>query len=109
MSLIVYKSTNGSEYNDEGGNVGIDLSQIRVNFNLKKMIDPTPIYYMRRIYNLSPQTQDTIKEVWPSVFVGGTSRELWVIFDGTVVQYIQGKENAVDTYFDIWAGEGDAR
>jgi hypothetical protein len=30
-----------------------------------------------------------------------------MIFDGTVVMYVQGKENAVDTYLDIWAGDAD--
>jgi hypothetical protein len=30
-----------------------------------------------------------------------------LIFDGTVVQYVRGKENPVDSYLDIWAGDGD--
>ena len=52
--------------------------------------------------------QDKLKQFSRVSLSAGYKENFGVIFDGTIVQFVQGKENAVDTYFDIWAGEGDA-
>ena len=103
MSLIVYQGV-GPVANKE---TGLDLSQLRVNFSLKKMVNPTPNILYARIYNLSPKTEQKVKEFGRVSLSAGYQKNFGLLFDGTVVQYVQGKENAVDTYLDIWAGDGD--
>ena len=114
MSLVVYKPSNeSSDLVSSGANraakgQGLDLSQLRVNFNIKKETVATANILYARIYNLSPETERKVKEFSRVSLSAGYRDNFGVLFDGTVVQYVQGKENAVDTYLDIWAGEGDA-
>jgi hypothetical protein len=128
MELIVYSSKNKDALSPDDG---LALSNLRVNFQVKKQTLSSPNILYARIYNMSPQTMARVKSFsrvalsagyWgsqgdPAIYLpdgdlgqdlaGGYGGNYGMIFDGTVVLYIQGKENAVDTYLDIWAGDGD--
>lgn len=107
INLVVYKGVGTMEGASQSPTAGLDLSLLRINFNVKKATTSNPNMLYARIYNLSPQTEQQVKQFGRVSLSAGYVSNSGQIFDGTVVQYIQGKENAVDTYLDIWAGEGD--
>jgi len=87
---------------------GLELGMLRVTFNVHKRTQSTPDLFEARIYNLSPETRDKIIQFGRvQLSVGYRFANFGKVFDGTVVQYRHGKENAVDTYLDIIAGDGD--
>lgn len=91
---------------------GIDLSQLRINFRLKKYSKASPNFLEARIYNLSrppgPDTVGKVKQFGRVQLAAGYEGDNYgMIFDGTVVLYIVGKENPVDSYIDIKAGDED--
>ena len=87
---------------------GIDLSNLRIDFSIKKSTSSSPNSLYARIYNLSPQTMAKVIEFTRiQVSAGYWFSSYGVIFDGSVVQFVRGKENPVDTFLDIYAGDGD--
>jgi hypothetical protein len=53
ISLVTYDTDKGS---------GIDLSQLRITFEVKKTTNQTPNLLTARVYNLSPQTMAKVIE-----------------------------------------------
>lgn len=111
FSLIVY----GSDLN------GLDLSALRIKFQVKRSNSPTPNTAEFRIYNISEQTAvDIFTRLTPKTTKDGlqTNRghvlcqagygsNYGVIFQGNIKQVIVGRESATDTFIDIIAGDGD--
>jgi hypothetical protein len=89
---------------------GIDLSALRVNFNVKGATSSTPGMLWARVYNMAPKTMaDVIQFTRIQIKAGYRFAGFGVIFDGTVVQYRRGKENPTDTYLEIHGADGDDR
>jgi hypothetical protein len=87
---------------------GHDVSKLRCYFNIKKSTNSSPNFLYARIYNLSPATMAKVIEFTRVRVQAGYQYGYYgIIFDGTVVQYTRGKENPVDTFLDIYAGDGD--
>lgn len=102
---------------------GIDLSQFRIKFSVKRSDTMTPNTADIRVYNLSQETaQQIFKNFSPGTidrttgFVtdrgqvllqAGYSQNFGVIFQGNIKQIIIGRESATDTFIDIVAGDGD--
>jgi hypothetical protein len=87
---------------------GIDLSNLRCRFNVNKTTNQSPNVFFARVYNLSPTTLAKVLEFTRvQVHAGYRYANYGMIFDGRVVQYRRGKENPVDTYLEIHAGDGD--
>jgi hypothetical protein len=87
---------------------GIDLSNLRCSFNIQKTTSSSPNKLYARIYNLSPATMGKVIEFSRvQIQAGYWFSNYGLIFDGTIVQFLRGKENPVDTYLDIHAGDGD--
>jgi hypothetical protein len=92
---------------------GLDLSQMRVNFSVRKTNYASPNLLKARVYNLSkppgPNTVGKVKQYKRVQLAAGYLGEnsLTMIFDGTVLLYIVGKENPVDSYVEILAGDAD--
>ncbi len=88
----------------------IDLSEMHFKFFIGQSDEETPNTATIRVYNLGP---DTVKRVlmkeYSQVIVqaGYENGPFGVIFDGTIIQYRRGRENATDTYLDILASTGD--
>lgn len=99
---------------------GLDLSELRIKFSVKRSNVQTPNTADIRIYNLEEQTAFRIRKEFRRVvlqagYVGDPSKELTadnignigVIFQGNIKQVIIGRESATDTFIDIVAGDGD--
>lgn len=87
---------------------GLDLSQLRIKFNVKRSDTVTPNMADIRVYNLDRQTAIKIREEFKSVILqAGYEGNYGVIFKGNIKQVIIGRESATDTFIDIVAGDGD--
>jgi hypothetical protein len=102
IKLMVYAGTSG------GKGDGIDVSQMRIDFRLTKMINPSPNLLDAKVYNLAPKTIEKIKQYHRvQLSAGHKTGNYGMIFDGTVVLYVVSKENPVDSFVQIIAGDGD--
>lgn len=96
--LIVY----GNDQN------GLDLSELRIKFVVKRSDTMTPNVADIRVYNLQEETAIRIrKEFTRVVLQAGYEANFGVIFAGNIKQVILGRESATDTFIDIIAGDGD--
>lgn len=87
---------------------GLDLSLLRIKFNVKRSDTQTPNMAEIRVYNLTEETAQRIqKEFSKVVLQAGYEDNFGVIFQGNVKQVIRGRESATDTFIDIIAGDGD--
>jgi hypothetical protein len=87
---------------------GLDLSSLRVVFNVKKTSDQTPNSMIVRVYNLTDATQKQIQNEFTNVILqAGYQSNFGVIFSGNIKDIKFGRENATDKYIEILAGDGD--
>ena len=87
---------------------GLDLSNLRIQFKIKKSDAQTPNTAEIRVYNLAPDTAKQIRKEFKRVVLqAGYESNYGVIFDGNIKQVRMGRENGTDTYIDIAAGDGD--
>lgn len=93
-----------------GGNGdGVDVSQLRITFTVKKTSVQTPNEAEIKIYNLSSETAAQIQREFSRVILqAGYQNNFAVIFDGTTKQIKTGRDNGTDTYLHIFASDGDA-
>jgi len=92
---------------DAKGN-GLDLSNLRIVFKVKKTDAQTPNIAEIRVYNLSAETASQIKKEFSSVLLqAGYESNYGTIFAGNIKQVRLGRENGTDSYIDIAAGDGD--
>jgi hypothetical protein len=91
----------------EASGSALDLSNMRIVFTVKKTVTPNPNQLYARVYNLKKETQQKVKSFHRVQLSAGYKSNFGMIFDGVVVLYVQGKENTVDTYLDIFAGDGE--
>jgi|WetSurMetagenome_2_1015567.scaffolds.fasta_scaffold238956_2 hypothetical protein len=97
-SLVVF----GTDLN------GLDLSFLRIKFNVKRSDTMTPNIADIRVYNLELLTALRIKDEFKRVILqAGYPGNFGVIFQGNIKQVILGRESATDTFIDIVAGDGD--
>lgn len=98
FSLIVF----GTDLN------GLDLSELRCKFVVKRSDTMTPNVADIRVYNLEQNTALRIKSEFKKVVLqAGYEGNYGVIFQGNIKQAIIGRESATDTFVDIVAGDGD--
>jgi hypothetical protein len=118
-SLIVADMTgNGIEL------AGLENKQIlRIRFTVDYQTAQTPASFHARVYNLSELTIQTIiglaSENPPTataigvtttaqvIFKAGYIQNVQTLFTGRIFQMRVGKENATDSYLDIFAADGD--
>ena len=87
---------------------GLDLSGLHVQFTVKKTDAQTPNTAQIRIFNIAPNTIAQIQREFTRVILqAGYESNYGVIFDGNIKQVRSGKQNGVDTFLDIAAGDGD--
>lgn len=93
---------------DDSG-AGLDLSEFRIVFAVKKTDGQTPNTANIRVYNLADDTANRIQNEFTQVFLqGGYEANYGVIFAGNVKRVRKGRENGTDTYLEIQAADGDA-
>lgn len=87
---------------------GLDLSALRIKFDVKRSDTMTPNTADIRVYNLEEQTALRIRDEFKNVILqAGYTGNAGVIFAGNIKQVILGRESATDTFIDIIAGDGD--
>lgn len=87
---------------------GLDLSELRIKFSVKRSDTMTPNVADIRVYNLEEQTALRIRKEFTKVILqAGYEGNFGVIFQGNIKQVILGRESATDTFIDIVAGDGD--
>jgi len=98
FSLVVF----GTDLN------GLDLSELRCKFVVKRSDTMTPNVADIRVYNLDEKTALRIRNEFKKVILqAGYEGNYGVIFQGNIKQVIIGRESATDTFIDIVAGDGD--
>lgn len=87
---------------------GIDLSNLRIKFAIKKTSNKTPNSADIRVYNLNQETAVLIRNKFNTVKLkAGYPGNIGIIFQGTIKQVILGRETSTDTFIDIVASDGD--
>lgn len=87
---------------------GLDLSEMKIKFVVKRSNTMTPNVANIRVYNLELETALRIKSQFKRVILqAGYESNFGVIFQGNIKQVILGRESATDTFIDIVAGDGD--
>jgi len=98
MSLIVANAA---------GN-GLDLANLHCQFEVNHWVIETPNTLVLRVHNLSDQTQHLIQKEFTQVVIkAGYEGNYGTIFTGNIKQLRRGRENATDTYLDIFAADAD--
>lgn len=87
----------------------LDLSALRVTFNIQNADVESPNNAVIRVYNLAPDTVTLIRGQFTEVTLnaGYENGNFGAIFQGTIKQFKIGRESATDTYLDIYASDGD--
>lgn len=87
----------------------IDLSEMRIRFQVRQWDIQTPNYALIRIFNLSDATSQKIQKEFSSVSLqaGYIDGPFGLIFIGDIKQVKRGRVDAVTTYLDIMAADGD--
>ena len=87
---------------------GLDLSNLRIKFSVKRTDNMTPNTADIYVYNLEEQTALDIRDNFKKVILqGGYESNFGVIFQGNIKQVIIGRESGQDTFINIQAGDGD--
>lgn len=92
---------------DDAGD-GLDFSEFRFTFNIKKTNTPEPNAAIFNIYNVSREIYEKVKKEFSRItLAAGYVNNYSLIFNGNIKQVIFYKENATDTVLSIAAGDGD--
>jgi hypothetical protein len=90
------------------GNQDVSL---RFVFQVTAADTEAPNMLVCRVYNLGQNTINTIIQEYTGVVLQAgyeNGAQFGIIFQGNVSQYVRGKENNVDSFLEIRAGDGDA-
>lgn len=86
----------------------LDLSALRIKFNVKKTGVQTPNSADITVYNISAKTQKLIQKEFTHVLLNaGYVGNFGLIFKGNIKQFITGRESATDTFINLNCGDGD--
>ncbi len=88
---------------------GLDLSGLRIKFQIKQADKETPQTASIRVYNLADDTVNKIQKEFTQVVLqaGYENGAFGIIFSGTIKQTRKGRENSIDSYIDILGADGD--
>lgn len=87
---------------------GLDLSALRMTFDVRQSDFLQPNNANIRVYNVAPETaRRAEREFTRVVLQAGYEGNVATIFDGTIVQTRLGRESQTDTYLHITAMDGD--
>jgi hypothetical protein len=91
-----------------GGN-GLEFSDFKITFTVKRGDMQTPNSLDARIFNLKPDTANRIakKEFTTISLSAGYHGNVGLLFQGSIVQFRQGRINQTDSYVDITAADSD--
>ncbi len=92
---------------DSAGN-GLDLSNLRVRFSVKRGDTQTPNSCEARIYNMAKSTTSAIQNEFTQVVLqAGYGGNVSLLFRGVITQTRRGRIDQRDSYLDITSTDGD--
>lgn len=92
-----------------GDGEGMDLSNLRIKFVVKKSDAQSPNTAEITVYNLADSTTKQIKDEYKTCTLqAGYEGNFGVIFDGNIKQVIAGREDLVTKYLYLSVADGDA-
>lgn len=108
VSLIVGNPDQQVPY-AAGSGPGLDLSELRIKFQVNQSDFETPNTTSIRVYNLANSTAVKIHKEFKRVVLQAGYRDgaFGIIFDGTIKQTRLGRETQTETYLDIFASDAD--
>jgi hypothetical protein len=87
---------------------GLDFSQFRVQFSIRRGDFQMPNTADVRIYNLAANTANRIQKEFTDIAIqAGYGGNFGLIFRGTIKQVRLGRQDQKDSYVDITAADGD--
>ncbi|WP_186010908.1 phage protein [Burkholderia gladioli] len=90
------------------GGEGLDLSDLRFTFDVRRGDSETPNSARIRVFNLSKDTANRIADEYLRVILyAGYHGTSGVIFDGQLIQARQGRYSQTDTTLDLTCADGD--
>src|SRR5471032_1849921 len=92
-----------------GGSAGgLDLSAMRIKFEIHHMTTQSPNTLIAKVYNLSKTTAKIIQNEFTTVELSaGYEDNCGLIFKGDIKQKITGRETPTETYIAIVAADFD--
>jgi hypothetical protein len=93
----------------DGGAGTIDVSTLRCRFHIEQRPLTTPSILKLEVSNILPATaQQFVKKEYSHITLdAGYQDGHGIIFQGTVIQAIYGRESPTDTLLTVYAGDGD--
>lgn len=89
------------------GGVGISIKDLRVQFEVEKTVESAPNEAKIRIFNLTPENEEKIKEEFDEVILNaGYKDNIGMIFRGNI-QHVYRYREKTDTITEIVASDGD--
>jgi len=86
----------------------LDVSDLRIQFAVKKTDGQTPNTANIKVYGLNADTRNKIQKEYTDILLqGGYQDNFGVIFTGTAKKVIKGKDSNVAPYIEIQAADGD--
>lgn len=91
------------------GSQGLDLSNLRLTFEVRASDVETPNTMIVRVFNLARETTNTIIQEFDTVTLvaGYENGNKGNIFQGNIKQFYFGNKTNVDNFLEIRAGDGD--
>lgn len=91
------------------GDKGLDLSEMRIRFRTQNADVNAPNTAWIRVYNLSDSTANKVQKEFEQVSLqaGYQSGNFGIIFSGQIMQTKRGREDALNSYVEIMAADGD--
>ena len=88
---------------------GLDLSELRIKFEIKKSDAQSPNTANIKVFNLSGDSASLIQREFTDITLqAGYEENFGVIFRGNAKQISRGRENGTDAFLEIIAADGDA-
>lgn len=111
VGLVLLNNAQGpTSSGDAVSQGGLDLSQQQIWFQVSQEDTESPSTAIIRVYNLKESTEKRIQKEYQNVVLQAGYEgdgNYGKIFTGTVKQFKRGRVNALDSYLDIFAADGD--
>jgi hypothetical protein len=87
----------------------LDLSELRITFQVQQSDVETPNSALIRVYNLAPETLTRVENEFTRVILqaGYENDSFGIIFEGSIKQTRRGRFIGPDSFLDILAADGD--
>lgn len=90
------------------GGAGLDFADFRVTFSVRRGDVQTPNSCDVKIYNISDATATKVQKEFDTIILqAGYAGNFGLIFQGSCKQIARGREDALNTYLQVTAADGD--